>query len=170
MKKILFLLLAMVALSSNARIFNYKMVYDRFDDVIEQKSIKTIIEQTDSTFVIEEKGGRPVKYYIMNILEENCSGDENNIVNLVSNVYGYQTCWSVVMEKDLENYRNGIMAAILETDENARKKIIEKTIDDYCYYITRRVVTTQYTHSYISEYVWIQKGDNNGRTIYTNKD
>lgn len=167
MKRIILLFLMVIALSANAQIFTHKRVLDKFDDVILDKDQKTLIEKTDSTFIVEEKGKEPVTYVILNFAEYNSMGDKDNIVNLVENVYGYQECWSVILASDAEEYFKVYLSCIAETDETKRLKDIEKMVDKYCYYITRRVVTTQYTHQYLSEHVWIQKGDKNGRTIYS---
>ena len=167
MRKIILLFLMGIALSANAQIFTQKRVLDKFDDVISDRDQKTIIEKTDSTFIIEEKGTDPVTYVIESFAKYNSMGDKDNIVNLVENVYGYQECWCVILSSDYEAYRNEYLSCILETDEDKRMKDIEKMVAKYCYYITRRVVTTQYTHTYLAEYVWVQKGDNNGRTIYS---
>ena len=167
MRKIILLFLMGIALSANAQIFTQKRVLDKFDDVISDRDQKTIIEKTDSTFIIEEKGKDPVTYVIESFAQYNSKGDKDNIVNLVENVYGYQECWCVILASDALNYQNEYLNCILEKDETKRMKDIEKMVDKYCYYITRRVVTTQYTHDYIAEHVWVQKGDKNGRTIYS---
>lgn len=167
MKRFILLFLMGITLSANAQIFTHKRVLDKFDDVITDRDQKTIIEQTDSTFIIEEKGKDPVMYVIENLVQQNSMGDKDNIVNLVENVYGYQECWCVILASDALNYQNDYLNCILEKDETKRMKDIEKMVDKYCYYITRRVVTTQYTHDYIAEHVWVQKGDKNGRTIYS---
>lgn len=156
-----------IALSANAQIFTHKRVLDKFDDVILDKDQKTLIERTDSTFIVEEKGKDPVTYVILNFAEYNSMGDKDNIVNLVDNVFGYQECWSVILESDAPEYFKEYVSCIAETDEAKRLKDIEKMVEKYCYYITRRVVTTQYTHQYIAEHLWVQKGDKNGRTIYS---
>ena len=169
MKKILLLLLFIVPFAANAQsyILTKKTVLDKFDDVLLERDQKTIVSKTDSTFVIEEKGRKPVTYRILNYADFNSMGDKENIVNLVDNVYGYQECWAVILESDAQGYFTEYTSLILETDKEKLQKGIEKLIERFCYYITRRVVTTQSVNYILGQHIWIQKGDNNGRTIYS---
>lgn len=168
MKKFLFLILiTLVSVVANAQIFTHKEILDKFDDVVSKRDIKTIIEKNDTAFIIEEKGNKPTVYLIKNYAEYNSMGSKDNIVNLVGNVYGYQECWFVILEKDMLEYLIAYMTVCVEEDENKRASMIAKMLDDYGYWITHRVVTTQYTHELLFEYYWVQKGENNGRTIYS---
>lgn len=169
MKKIALLILSVWCLSINAQIYNHKEVLDKFDDVIVDKSIKTLVQKTDSSFIIEEKGSKPIEYIILNFAEYNSMGDKDNIVNLVGNVYGYQECWSVVLQKDAANYYSGLADIINTHDDAKRESMIENLVRKYCYYIVHRVITTQYSHDFITELFWVQFGDHNGRTIYSNE-
>lgn len=169
MKNLIVILLSMLCINANAQIFNNKEVLDKFDDVISQQNVKTLIQKNDTEFIIEEKGKQPIIYKIINFATYNSFGDKNNIVNIINNVYGYQECWFVVLEKDYENYNNELFIIYNEPDETKRLSMITETLNKYGYYITHRVVTTEYTHSFIDEFIWVQKGDNNGRTIYSNK-
>lgn len=117
--------------------------------------------------MIEEKGSKPETYIIVNYADYNSLGSKDNIVNLVDNVYGYQECWCVIRDKDFDKYMEAHLACFNEPDEEKRMDMITKMVNDFSYYITHRVVTTQFSHDYVSEYIWIQKGDNNGRTIYS---
>ena len=169
MKKILLLLLLIVPFVANAQsyILTKKKVVDKFDDVLLERNQKTIVTKTDSTFVIEEKGKEPVTYRILNYAEYNSKGDKDNIVNLVDNVYGYQECWAVILESDVIEYDTEYASLIFEPDKEKRNKGIEKLVERFYYYITHRVVTTQYAHHILVQHIWVQKGDNDGRTIYS---
>ena len=169
MKKILLLLLLIVPFVANAQsyILTKKIVMDKFNDILLDRDQKSIVTKTDSTFVIEEKGRKPVTYRILNYVDFNSKGDKDNIVNLVDNVYGYQECWAVILESDVPGYNTEYASLIFEPDKEKRQKGIEKLIERFCYYITRRVVTTQSVHYILGQHIWIQKGDNNGRTIYS---
>ena len=162
-------MLFIVPFAANAQsyILTKKTVLDKFDDVLLERDQKTIVSKTDSTFVIEEKGSHPVRYMIVKLLPANSMGDKENIVNLVDNVYGYQECWAVILESDAQGYFTEYTSLILETDKEKLQKGIEKLIERFCYYITRRVVTTQSVNYILGQHIWIQKGDNNGRTIYS---
>ena len=96
MKKLLLISVLMIlSVLSNAQIFTDKIVYDKFDDVISHRDVKTIITKTDTTITFEEKGGVPTKYKI--VCQEYAEGNEDNIVNLYDNIYGYETCWKVIL-------------------------------------------------------------------------
>ena len=159
-------IMAFVA-NAQSYILTKKTVLDKFDDVLLERDQKTIVTKTDSTFVIEEKGKEPVTYRILNYAEYNSKGDKDNIVNLVDNVYGYQECWAVILESDVPEYNTEYTSLIFESDKEKRNKDIEKLIERFYYYIIHRVVTTQYAHHILGQHIWVQKGDNNGRTIYS---
>ena len=162
-------LMFIMAFVANAQsyILTKKMVVDKFNDILLDRDQKTIVTKTDSTFVIEEKGKEPVTYRILNYAEYNSKGDKDNIVNLVDNVYGYQECWAVILESDVIEYDTEYASLIFEPDKEKRNKRIEKLVERFCYYITHRVVTTQYAHHILGQHIWVQKGDNDGRTIYS---
>lgn len=123
---IIFTLLLSIALKADSQIYTSKCVMDKFDDVLLAKELKTIITQTDSTFIIEEKGNTPTEYIILTSCVS--FGSANNIVNLVDNIYGYDEGWIIALKKDIT------------------KK----------YIAVHRVVTTQYTHTYENELFWIE--------------
>lgn len=169
MKKFLSILtLCLITLISNAQIYTSIKYLDKFDDIVKEQNVKTIVEKTDSTFVVETKDKNPVTYYILNVLEANCAGDKNNIVNLVANVYGYQTCWCVVRSDMIDEYRTAhdhVFWRALEIATNDELDVEEKLqqqnnefskLDKYYLFIIHRIITTQYTHEYKSEYFWIQ--------------
>ena len=137
MKKFLIIILSLLfgfQLFGQSRIYSKIKYLDKFNDEIKIENIKTIVERTDSTFIVETKSKNPVIYYILNILD--CAGDKDNIVNLVANVYGYQTCWCVVRSDMIDGYA--------ETYFNA----------------SHRVIVSQYSHTYESEYFWIEDETN----------
>lgn len=147
MKKFLILILAtLVTVAANAQIFTHKVIRDKFDDVVSECDIKTIITKNDTTFIIEEKGNEPVTFKTLNEIES--KGSKDNIVQLVGNVYGYEKTWEVVLEKN----------------------IIGSLLDEYRYFITYRVVTMKYGYKILYEFCWIVKVSKNGnyeRTIYS---
>ena len=165
--RILWRFYSIFAANAQSYILTKKTVLDKFDDVLLERDQKTIVTKTDSTFVIEEKGRKPVTYRILNYAEYNSKGDKDNIVNLVDNVYGYQECWAVILESDVIEYDTEYASLIFEPDKEKRNKRIEKLVERFCYYITHRVVTTQYAHHILGQHIWVQKGDNDGRTIYS---
>ncbi len=170
MKKYLFtLVLAFVAITSNAQLYKSIKYYDKFDDVIKTEQRKTLITKTDSsTFVIEEKGKQPVEYYILNVVQDGTRGTKDEPVNLVANVYGYEESWCVVRQDMLNDY--------LEANKNYYQDSSKANMDrvmHFWLFVVHRVITTQYTGTYLDELFWIQDelsdgklGKNVNRIIY----
>ena len=169
MKKFLILILAaLLTVAANAQIFTHKMIKDKFDDVVSEREIKTLIEKNDTTFIIEEKGNEPVTYKIL--FEDESMGSKDNIVQLVGNVYGYQESWGVILEKDFKDCLLDISALSNEEDDSKRNDLRSKLIEKYCNFITHRVVTDQFGTKLLYEFCWIEKASMNGnyeRTIYS---
>ena len=169
MKKFLILILtALVTVVAHAQIFTKKEIKDKFDDVVSECEIKTLITKNDTAFIIEEKGKKPVIYKILNELE--FKGSKDNIVQLVGNVYGYEEYWCVILEKDFKDYLLDISALCNEEDDSKRHDLISKLVEKYCNFITHRVVTDEYGLQFLFEHYWIEKASFNGdnkRTIYS---
>lgn len=169
MKKFLILILAtLVTVAANAQIFTHKVIRDKFDDVVSERDIKTLIEKNDTAIIIEEKGNEPVTYKVL--FEFDSKGSKDNIVQLVGNVYGYEKTWGVILEKDFKDCLLDISALSNEEDDSKRNDLRSKLIEKYCNYITHRVVTRQYDTKLLYEYYWIEKAYQNGnyeRIIYS---
>lgn len=136
------------------QIFSGIIVYDKFDDVISSREIKTLITWTDSTIVVEEKGSVSVEYIILRIDEDGCLGSRDNIVEIVDGVYGYQTACIVVKASDV-------------LDKITTKNGYRYTIKEGSSYrmVNRYVSSSKYSYDYSDEYLWLQ--DKNGqRRIY----
>ena len=169
MKKILILILtALVTVVAHAQIFTYKMILNKFDDIVSEREIKTLVEKNDTTFIIEEKGNEPVTYKVL--FEFDSKGSKDNIVQRVGNVYGYQEAWGVILEKYFKDYVLDNGALSNEEDDSKRDDLISKLIEKYCNFITHRVVTDEYGLRFLFEHYWIEKpsfNGNNERTIYS---
>lgn len=159
-KLISFIAFSCIALACSAQslLFNEINYYDKFDDVLKKETRKTLITKNDSTFVIEEKGKEPVKYYILNIIGTNCMGSKDNIVNLVGNVYGYQQTWCLVrydmLTKYNESYNNYVNVS---SEENMNE------LSKFWIFATHRTITTQYTGTYKTEYFWLSDESNDDK-------
>lgn len=170
-KLILSLALAFVCLVGNAQIYTQVTYFDKFDDALILGLKKTLITKTDSTFVIEEKGEKPVVYYILNKVSTGTQGSKDEVVNLVGDVYGYQTTWCIVRSDLYKDYLEAYRKWELDpSDENM------KAVEPFWLFATHRTITTQYTASYITEFFWIQDenhsdilGKNVNRIIYSMK-
>ena len=171
MKKFLILFLTTLVFTvADAQIFTYKMIKDKFDDVVSEREIKTLIEKNDTAFIIEEKGNESVTYITPYYLEMPSVGSKDNIVQLVGNVYGYEENWCVILEKDVKDYFLDMSALSNEEDDSKRDDLISKLIEKYCNFITHRVVTDEYGLQFLFEHYWIEKASFNGdteRTIYS---
>lgn len=89
-------LIAFWALAMSAQgIYTRVKKYDKFDDVIYEKTIKTLITKTDDKIIFETKGSKPVEYYYENSWFADHIGSRDSVVNLVNDVYGYEDRYSV---------------------------------------------------------------------------
>lgn len=92
MKRFLIIcILACVSIISNAQsslIFTRKIIFDKFDDVVFDENIKTLVTIYSDVIFIEEKGDYPIELKVGNIVD--VRGDKDNIVKLYDNIYGYQ--------------------------------------------------------------------------------
>ena len=92
MKRFLIIcILTCVSIISNAQpslIFTRKIIFDKFDDVVFDENIKTLVTIYSDAIFIEEKGNYPVELKVGDIVD--VRGDKDNIVKLYDNIYGYQ--------------------------------------------------------------------------------
>ena len=159
MRKV-FIVLActLISLFVNAQIFNTVTYFDKFDDVIKTEQRKTLIEKKDSTFVIEEKGKKPITYFILNLVEAGTNGSKDNIVNLVDNVYGYETSWCVVKAEMMDKYSESYVNYYLDPSEDNMK-----ILQSFWIFAVNRVVTSQFTGTFQHEYFWLTDELNNDK-------
>lgn len=145
MKKIfIILILSFMTFFLDAQIYTSIIYLDKFDDEIKVENVKTIVEKTGSTFVVETKGKEPVEYVCVmnNVL--NSAGSDDETVNLLDNVYGFQESWYVMTRDDFNKWKDvGTLSA-----------------GQFLLTIVHRVIKSQYTHEYKSEYFWIHDETN----------
>ena len=143
MKKILIVLMLCLVniMSFGQDIFTKKIVYDKWYDVIFNKDVKTIMTVTDSTFVFETKGEKPIiyiklAYFIGDLVYSGDSidtlstvshlGTEDKPIELSPNNYGYQDVYLVVEENDVrqngDNARLMYIVLRVETDKYGLRK------------------------------------------------
>lgn len=159
MKKLLLsIIFSLTVLSSNAQIYSIIKYVDKFDDVVNIEQRKTLVTITDSTIIIEEKGKKPVEYYILNIMPDETKGSKDNVVNIVGNVYGYQTTWCLVRYDLLDKYHEAYHQYYLDNSKENLNKITPFWI-----FAIHRTVTTQYTGMYLDELFWLQDDLNDGK-------
>lgn len=146
--------------------------YDKFDDVVWEKTVKTLITKTDSTIVIETKGQKPEKYLIIG--DEpfaSFTGSRDNIVNLVANVYGYQSdylCFHPTFNEELkakyEKMTKGNNGE--EPDEEKRVKFILDEILKFPRITFRTISRYSFEFEYDTDMAWILYQDGS-RIIYS---
>lgn len=160
MKRIkLTFLLGLIGYVCNAQIYSRIMYCDKFDDVVKSENVKTLITQTDSTFIIEVKGREPVEYWISSKIKEASKGDKENIVDLTEkNVYGYEECWAVFEKKDKDKYLYQL-DNIISNKEEALEIFTKKSL----YIIHRTISRYSYKYEYENDYFWIQDYSNDNR-------
>lgn len=172
MKRLLFIsLMAFVGLFCNAQIYSSIQYFDKFDDVIKKEQRKAIISISDSTIVVEEKGKKPITYNILNPVESGTVGSKDEVVNLVDDIYGYQSTWCVVRQDMMDKYNKAYIDFFKDSTEENLKKI-----QPFWIFAVHRTITTQYTHSFVNEIFWLQDEMNNdklgkgiNRIIYSKK-
>ena len=199
MKKILFtLLFVLIALISNAQIYNTIKYYDKFDDCIKTEKVKTFIncnvreneyKIADGAITIETKGKKLKTYYPLMAIHY---GNKDSLSNLVADVYGYQIDYICIEEKDTATFNQYIWANDIGINFLAKKETIDslKTIGEYndmilnytkinvVRYPKEDLKTVTLTHRVISKYhyyfsydcdlFWIKKNDGS-RIIYSNE-
>lgn len=164
MKKIAIVVLMMITvLSVHAQgLYTNVIQYDKFDDLISERSVKTLIEidSNNNTITFETKGSEPVVYYYIG--KPSYIGSKEEPENLVKNIYGYEVNYIAVPEDNFEACMAEAAASSDLNDDEFRR--ISKKYD--IVEIKFRIVTTQYTHDYEGKVAWV-KHYNGARTIYS---
>ena len=177
MKKILTLtLLLMLSMAAQSQgIYTKVTKYDKFDDVEWEKNIKTLISKSDSTIVIETKGSKPEEYRYKDIfpLAEH-DGNRDNLVNIVADVWGYESQYIVFSEKNIEefkkDYEENLGAEADSLSEDALKMalglMVIKQIKNLPTITFRTISRYDFTFEYKTDMVWIKFKDGS-RIIYS---
>lgn len=164
MKRIISIFLfSCCAILTNAQVYNYKKVYDKFDDIVSQNQQKTLVQWTTIDSIsapilsIEEKGKEPI-YLICFVNSEHKLGDKEDLTTFASDVYGFQTSWKVIELNAFKKWLN--------TESEEEK---ENIITNFCYEVVHRVISsTRFSFNYETEVLCIQHiFDNENRIIYT---
>ena len=177
MKRIYLLsLLVIASLACSAqRIYTSVTKYDKFDDVVWQKTIKTLITKTDSTFIIETKGLKPEEYlYFDNVYSAKHIGSRDSLVNLAQDVWGFESDYVVCTRKQKEDLDKAIFEKIKEipdTLDNLEKlRIVTDAVTynkvlDFPSITVRTISKYKFTYEYDTDLFWIKFSDGS-RIIY----
>lgn len=175
---IAFWALAMSAQSVQSIYTNVRK-YDKFDDVIYKKDIKTLVTKADDKIVFETKGRKPVEYYYFdNDLFAVHDGSRDSVVNLVNGIYGYEDRYDVFPEDTVEVVRNivyekikGFSESVPDTllakfkDVAFKKELIDRQLN-VPEVVFRTVSKTSYSFMYDTDFVWIRFKDGS-RIVYS---
>lgn len=178
MKKILlsslFFLIAFVA---NAQgIYTKVKKYDKFDDVVWEKDVKTIINKGLSKITIETKGTKPVEYIYYDTISLH-DGRRDSLSNLIGDVYGYEewysifpkTLWDKARDEALEECKELPDTLITESIiESFVKKTLLSKIVDAPTIVFRTISKYKYVFEYDTDLVWIRFRDGS-RIIYSKR-
>lgn len=150
--------------------------FDKFDDVVWKKDVKTLIDKGLSTITIETKGQEPVEYkYYETPWFSLHNGRRDSLSNIVSNVYGYETQYYIFPKDTIDE----VKAEVLEESRNIPDSAMDENYIDfmvelklvpkifYAPTITFRTISKyQYIFEYETDLVWIRFRDGS-RIIYT---
>lgn len=101
-RNLLTMLLCLSSLFSTAQSVFTKIIHlDRFDDVLSEKDVKTLITKTDSAFIVETKGQDPVEYwYVDSPSFTTHIGSKDSLVNIAADLYGYEERYTAFAKRD----------------------------------------------------------------------
>ena len=176
MKKLIaitFVLMCALTVSAQT-IYSSIEKYDKFDDVIWKKKLKTLIIKTDSSIIVETKGQAPVEYLMLGGKPLILKGSKDSIVNIAADLYGYEELYVVFTKDDFVNKRR----QIIDENRNSGEKS-DDYIDNLTYIslideakehklpeiIIRTISKFRYTFMYDRELFWIRYKDGS-RLIY----
>ena len=170
-------LIAFWALAMSAQgIYTRVKKYDKFDDVIYEKTIKTLITKTDDKIIFETKGSKPVEYcYFDNRLFAAQIGSRDSLVNLVNDIYGYEDMYNVFPTDTMEVVRNSVYEQTTNvSDSLLADSIVLQTIelihrvDNVPEVVFRTISKNSYIFMYDTDLVWIRFKDGS-RIIYSKR-
>lgn len=172
-------LIAFWALAISAQgIYTRVKKYDKFDDVIYEKTIKTLVTKTYGKIIFETKGSKPVEYcYFDSFLFADHIGSRDSLVNLVNDIYGYEDRYNVfpkdtidVVKKIVSEKAKNTPDSLLTDDRIAamQKWELFRRVDNVPEVVFRTISKTSYSFMYDTDLVWIKFKDGS-RIIYSKR-
>lgn len=174
MKRFTFIaLLFVLSLAASAQgIYTKKTKYDKFDDVVWTKNVKTLITMYNDSIVFETKGQNPETYmYFDQELMAVHIGDRDNLENLVGDIYGFETQYFGITKSVRQEIKDEFEQSYEESDmddETASASlalILLSKIENAPIITFRTISSTRYTFNYKTDIVWIRYPDGS-RIIY----
>lgn len=180
MKKILlsslFFLIAFVA---NAQgIYTKVKKYDKFDDVVWEKDVKTIIDKGLSKITIETKGKKPVEYtYYEGSWFSLHNGRQDSLSNIVSDIYGYEDQYYIFPKDTVDKATNDLLELYKDLPDSivtgefiqamVKWRMIPKSFDAPTIGF-RTISKYKHVFEYETDLVWIRYRDGS-RIIYSKR-
>ncbi len=174
----------MLSVTANAQqIFSHITKLDKFDDVVWEKDVKTIVTLDDSIITIETKGQEPEYYFCKdNIALSFHSGTQESLVNLVDDIWGYEDVYYVVKSTEKEKFLKDLQAfgekvsniykeyasdSIFDKEKLATRMAKETVkFQDQMVSVTFRYISNvHYMWDYKTKLVWV-KFPNDDRIVY----
>lgn len=180
MKKILlsslFFLIAFVA---NAQgIYTKVKKYDKFDDVVWEKDVKTIIDKGLSKITIETKGKKPVEYtYYEESWFSLHNGRQDSLSNIVSDIYGYEDQYYIFPKDTVDKATNDLLELYKDLPDSivtgefiqamVKGRMFPKSFDAPTI-VFRTISKYKHVFEYETDFVWIRFRDGS-RIIYSKR-
>ncbi len=175
---LLLLFVAVFGSAQEQRLYNCAMKLDKFDDVVWKKQIKTLILKTDTTFIIETKGQKPVEYKYIDKWEwAEHLGSEDSLINIAKDVYGYESLYFVFKQEDIDEAYDEVLEATKDLADSLKfeskmmmllgLRLYEKR-DKLPVIVYRTISKYKYMYEYDTDLFWIKFPDGS-RVIYSNQ-
>lgn len=172
-------LIAFWALAMSAQgIYTRVKKYDKFDDVIYEKTIKTLITKTDDKIIFETKGSKPVEYYYSeNSWFADHIGSRESVVNLVNDVYGYEDRYNVFPKDTIDVVKKIVSEKAKNTPDSLLTDYDIATMHNWELFcriqnvpevVFRTTSKNSYIFMYDTDLVWIKFKDGS-RIIYSKR-
>ena len=171
----LFCLLFVVLCLNAQGIYTKVTKYDKFDDIVWSRDVKTLITQTDTTFVFETKGQKPETYYYVDApIMAFHEGRRDSLANLVADIWGYESQYFAITNIIRDEVREETQKQIsdmneTQTDEETNMLLainLLKRIDELPVITTRVISKYRFTYEYDTDLVWINFKDGT-RIVYS---
>lgn len=172
-------LIAFWALAMSAQgLYTRVKKYDKFDDVIYEKTIKTLITKTDDKIIFETKGSKPVEYYYSeNSWFADHIGSRESVVNLVNDVYGYEDRYNVFPKDTIDVVKKIVSEKAKNTPDSLLTDYYIATMHNWELFcriqnvpevVFRTTSKNSYIFMYDTDLVWIKFKDGS-RIIYSKR-
>lgn len=170
--------MAVAMYAQNKWLYSQVKKLDKFDDVVWQKQVKTLVTKTDSTIIVETKGQKPVEYrYVDSFIWAEHYGRQDSIINLTKDVYGYESQYFAVTKEAINDARKEVLEETKDLADSLKfegkmkmlfgLKLVEK-MNKLPIITFRTISKSEYIFEYDTDLFWIKFPDDS-RLIYSNR-